>query len=169
MRLLAVRHAIAEDRALWAARGLDEAARPLTAAGRARFRKAARGLAAEVGQLDLVATSPLARAVQTAEILAAAAGAKRTIELPELAAGDDLPALLAWIAAQRKLAAVALVGHEPSLSLLCGWLLTGEERPLFALKKGGACLLEFGARVALRGAELRFLLAAGQLRRLARP
>jgi phosphohistidine phosphatase len=169
MRLLVVRHGIAEDRALWAARGLEEAARPLTPAGRARFRKAARGLAAEMGRLDLVATSPLARAVQTAEILAAAAGAGRTVELPELATGDDLPALLAWIGAQRKLTAVALVGHEPSLSLLASWLLTGEERPLFALKKGGACLLEFGTRVKPRGAELLFLLAAGQLRRLARP
>ena len=72
MRLLIVRHAIAEDRVAFAATGKDDDERPLTEEGRSRMEQGARGLRQLVPALDLVATSPLVRAVQTAEILAGA-------------------------------------------------------------------------------------------------
>src|SRR5512132_2307889 len=67
--LYLVRHGVAEERGdAWP----DDSKRPLTDDGMARMRKAARGLARLGVGLDLVLTSPLVRARQTAEILAGA-------------------------------------------------------------------------------------------------
>ena len=70
IRIYLVRHGIAvdhEDRG-----NLDDDDRPLTGKGRRRFRRTARAFARLGEPLDFIFTSPLARAVQTAEILAGA-------------------------------------------------------------------------------------------------
>ena len=66
MKVLLVRHAIALDRDT---PGISDDLRPLTEEGVLRFKKTARALA-ELVKADLVLTSPLLRAKQTAEILA---------------------------------------------------------------------------------------------------
>ena len=167
MQLLIVRHGIAHDRVAWTGEGFADDARPLTEEGERRVRKIARGLAAELATLDLIATSPLVRARATADLLAEAFAAAPVVELTELAPTAELRDLLPWLKAQRALPRVAVVGHEPHLSLLAGWLVTGREKALCELKKGGACLLELGARVAPGTASLVWLLSAGQARRLA--
>jgi len=168
MQLLVIRHAIAEDRAEWAATGEGDAARPLTSDGRRRMRRGARGLRRAVPRLGTLATSPLTRARDTAEIVAEAYGGVDPVLLPELTPGGD-PQLLV-----RRLRAldgdggpVAIVGHEPDLSGVVGWLLTGRVRSLLELKKGSACLLELpdDAEPA-GGATLLWALTPGQLRRL---
>jgi len=70
LRVLVVRHGVAEDPAAFAKSGRPDAARPLTKAGRRKMRQAARGLACLVPRLDRLATSPFARTVETAEIVA---------------------------------------------------------------------------------------------------
>src|SRR5438093_1192036 len=71
--LYLIRHAIAEERGeKWP----DDNKRPLTEEGIARMRKAAHGLARVGVTLDAVLTSPLVRARQTAEIVAAASDSK---------------------------------------------------------------------------------------------
>ena len=67
MKVLLVRHAIAVDRDT---PGISDHLRPLTEEGAARFRKTARSLA-DLLTPDLLLTSPLLRAKQTAEILSA--------------------------------------------------------------------------------------------------
>ena len=67
MELLLVRHAVAEARD--PRRWPDDRDRPLTQQGEARMRRAARGLGRVVPDVDLLFSSPLARAWQTAEIL----------------------------------------------------------------------------------------------------
>jgi phosphohistidine phosphatase SixA len=62
---------------------------------------------------------------------------------------------------------VAVVGHEPDLSGLVSWLLAGAARPLVALGKGAACLLEL-EKPAARTATLLWLLPPRGLRRLGR-
>jgi phosphohistidine phosphatase len=175
MRLLLVRHAIAVERAAWALRGRPEGDRPLTDTGRARFRKVAAGLQREVASLDRILVSPLRRAVETAALLGAAYGKVAPDVRDEIAPGAAAvasPAALAgWLAtavSAESAAAVALVGQEPQLSLLAGWLLTGEERSLFDLRKGGACLLELAGPPAAGTARLLWLLEPRQARRLAR-
>ncbi len=84
---------------------------------------------------------------------------------------DDAAAIGEWLATAvdaESAVAIALVGQEPQLSLLAGWLLTGEPRSLFDLRKGGACLLELTAPPAPGTARLLWLLEPRQARRLAR-
>ena len=175
MQLRLVRHAIAVERAAWALRGRADADRPLTETGKARFRKVAAGLQREVPALDRILSSPLRRAVETATLLGAAYGKLAADVREELAPGSpavaDPGTLAAWLGdaldAERSLA-VALVGQEPQLSRLAGWLLTGEARSLFDLRKGGACLLELAEAPAPRAARLLWLLEPRQARRIAR-
>ncbi|HEX7242015.1 MAG TPA: histidine phosphatase family protein, partial [Longimicrobiaceae bacterium] len=94
MQLLVVRHAIAEDREEFARTGADDSLRPLTPEGRRRMRRAARGLRRLVPRLGLLASSPLTRAAQTAQILAEAYGGTETATFPELEPGSHPAALV---------------------------------------------------------------------------
>lgn len=167
MELLVVRHAIAEDREEFARTGKPDAERPLTPEGRRRFVKGARGLRRLVPSLDLLATSGLARADETAELLAAAYDGLRIVRVAELAPDAGPAALLPWLRRQRRREAVGVVGHEPHLSALVEFLLAGRPSGFVELRKGGACLVSFAKAAAGGGGELRWLLTAGQLRRLA--
>jgi phosphohistidine phosphatase len=167
--LLVVRHAIAEDRDAAAARGLDDGDRPLTDEGRRRMERGARALARLVPEIGPIASSPLLRAWQTAEILRDALA-----EPPEVVACEALlpaaaPAeLVGWLARiVHRRAAVAVVGHEPHLGLAVSWLLAGDDRSFVRLKKGAACLVELPALPGPGSARLLWSLAPAQLRALA--
>jgi phosphohistidine phosphatase len=112
-----VRHADAVD----AAAGTSDAERPLSRRGLAQ----ARALAVEFGRLGLrverLATSPRLRARETAQ-LAFPSGPPATV-VEALAAGDP-EATLATLRATG-VGQVAAVGHEPFLSQLTAYLLTG--------------------------------------------
>jgi phosphohistidine phosphatase len=166
MELLVVRHAIAEEREVFARAGKDDAERPLTAAGRRKFERGARGLRRLAGSIDALATSALVRAVETGELLEAVYPGLRPARLPELSPETPPAVLLPWLRRQRARARVAIVGHEPHLSGLVEYLLVGRRAGFVTLRKGGACLLELGADPAPGRAELRWLLTAAQLRRL---
>jgi len=144
MKLLVIRHGVAEDRDAFAATGLPDAQRPLTDDGRRKMRGAARGLARVVPRIDVLAASPLVRAAQTAEIVAKAYGGgvqTRTVE--ELSPERRPDELLGWLRGHPLEATVAVVGHEPHLGFLAGWLLTGRNDSFVDFRKGGAVLLEF--------------------------
>lgn len=162
MRLLVVRHAIAFDREEW--QGADDE-RPLTDEGRKKMKRVARGLTRLVERLDLLGASPLVRAQQTAGIVAAAYGDLRITTVPALAPGEPPKALAHWLLGLRH-DTVAVVGHEPHLSGTVAWLLTGTERHVLELKKGGACLLDVPGEVVPGRATLLWALWPGQLRDL---
>jgi phosphohistidine phosphatase len=166
MRLLVIRHAIAEDRDEWAFSGKPDAERPLTRDGRDRMRRAADGIALEVPRLDLIATSPLVRAVQTAEIVADEYAGKELTVVNELSPECAPEALLPWLRSHEPDTTIAVVGHEPHLGFLVGWLLTGRHESFVELKKGAAVLLEFDDPPAAGNATLLWALQPGQLRRL---
>ncbi|HEY6004081.1 MAG TPA: histidine phosphatase family protein [Anaeromyxobacter sp.] len=168
MDLLVVRHAVAEEREAFAKTAKDDAERPLTAEGRRKFEKGARGLRRLVDSIDVLATSFLVRAVQTGEILEEAYGIDRPARLRELAPDADPSSLVPWLRRQRRRSLVAIVGHEPHLSAVVEYLLTGRRAQFVDLRKGGACLLSFGEAPRPGHAELRWLVTAGQLRRLGR-
>ena len=73
-----------------------------------------------------------------------------------------------WVATLDKDATVAIVGHEPHLSRLVAWLLTGKPSDFITMKKGGACLLEFEKGARQSGGTLAWLLRPSQLADLAR-
>ena len=131
MKLYLVRHGLAEERSPLVA---DEE-RPLTGKGKRRTREAFRGLA-RIARPERILSSPLVRAVETAEILARALGHDGFREEGSLAPGGDPHALLARLAREGG-ESVALVGHEPDLSELA-FLLAGR----IELKKAGVALIE---------------------------
>ncbi len=167
MQLLIVRHAIAEDREDFSQTGQPDDLRPLTPKGLRRMRQAARGLVSIVPHIDLLATSPLVRAVQTADVLAEAYGSPARETVDALAPDAAPNTLLTWLRRHRGQEIVAVVGHEPHLSTLTAWLLTGEDDSLIALKKGSATLLEFGRELKPGAATLLWALTPAHLRRLA--
>ncbi len=166
MQVLIVRHAIAEDRVAFAKTGQDDGERPLTVAGRVRMKHAAAGLRAVVPELTLIASSPLTRALETAEILAEAFGGPSVVQTPSLSPGGDPAAVVEWLRDHADATCVALVGHEPDLSELTAHLLLDTVTPFVQFKKGGACLLEFSGPVAAAQAVLRWLLQPKHLRTL---
>jgi phosphohistidine phosphatase len=166
MKLLLIRHAIAEEREDFARTGKDDHQRPLTDEGRKKMKQNARGLKTLVPKIDLLATSPLTRAAQTAAIVDSVYGDLEEVEIEELAPEASPEDFLRWLR-QQKAGTVAAVGHEPSISLILSWLLTGNERRFLSFRKGGAALMEFPDEPAPGTATLLWALAPSQLRRLA--
>lgn len=127
-----VRHAEAVERTP----EIREEHRYLTRRGRRRFRKAAKSLATLGISPDLILTSPLIRAVQTADILAEKLSYKRELTVAaQLAPGFRPEALDELLKLYPQAGEVALVGHEPDLGLVTQALL-GETESL-TLPKGG--------------------------------
>ena len=165
MKLLIIRHGPAGDSDTWEAEGRDDRLRPLTSEGKKQMRKAAAGLPALVRDVQLLATSPLTRAVQTAEIVATEYGCE-IVTLEALAPDRDPEDAVRWLRKQEPDLTVGLVGHEPHLSSLVGYLLTGKRASFLDLKKGGAGLLEMTAPLQPGGGALEWLLTPRALRRL---
>jgi phosphohistidine phosphatase len=166
MDLLVVRHAVAEEREQFAKTGHEDIERPLTKAGREKFERGARGLRRIVPSIDLVVTSTLVRAAQTAAILVKTFGGV-SMPIDALAPDEDPETLMPFLHKERRRAVVAVVGHEPHLSKLVAYLLSGSRTSFVDLKKGGACLIALGSDPQVGGGELLWLCTASQLRRLA--
>lgn len=165
MQLLLIRHAIAEDRFEFARTGKSDYYRPLTERGRDRMARGAAGLRTLVPRIDVLATSPLTRAVQTAEIVAAAYDGLRIERADSLASGDP-GAFLDWLGEAGSDDVVTAVGHEPHMSDWAAWMLTGGRHDFAVVKKGSAMLLEFPGALTPGTAWLHWFLAPAQLRRL---
>jgi phosphohistidine phosphatase len=165
MKLLLVRHGKAEDRSLFTFSAKKDALRALTESGRRDMRKATKGLRKIAPDIDLVATSPLVRARQTAEIVADIFGAPAPLEQSLLSPGSDPAALLDWLERQSA-DVVALVGHEPDLGQFACLLLSGKTASSLTFKKGACALIEFVAKPIPGRGTLSWLLQPGQLRKL---
>lgn len=113
MQLYFVRHATASSKTKWTA---DDDLRPLTSAGRLRFATACEALVgAGALQPDLIVTSPILRASQTAELLREILpGPAKLVEDERLGHGFDLAGLAAVLGEHPATSGVAIVGHNPS-------------------------------------------------------
>ena len=136
MRLLVIRHAHA---ALQTPQ-LQDADRPLTAEGERRFRAAARGLAQRVTP-DVLLSSPLLRARQTAAIASAAWGGLAATPERALASGG-VDGILGMLENQPPDATVAIIGHEPTVSMLVAQLTGAAAVEAVAFEPGSAALLD---------------------------
>jgi len=138
-----IRHGKAEDQ-----HPLGDGARALTAEGRREFRELAEILGDKPGLgLHTIATSPLVRAVQTAEILALACGVDEVPARPELHADHATGQSVAALARQLGPGS-ALVGHNPSLAEALQLMLGLPDTPSF--RKGAvAALLPSGPKWSL--------------------
>ncbi len=130
MELTIIRHAIAED-------GVDDAARPLSKKGKKRFEEVVKTLKKLDVRFDRILHSPKKRAVDTALMLHALCDGE--FQSTPLLAKEPSVELWELLNDGR----IAVVGHEPHLTKLMSWLITGEaEEGNFELKKGGVAQLE---------------------------
>lgn len=114
--------------------------RYLTEKGRKSAASLAGRLASHGLKSCLIVSSPLVRAVQTAQIAADTCGAKCTVEISGLLQpGGDIPELIQYLKSRTE-KNVMLVGHEPQLGALTAALLQQEDPVL--LKKSSCLILE---------------------------
>lgn len=143
MELLILRHAIAfpKDAKRWP----DDGERPLTPDGVKRARRAAAGLKRITTRPDLVLTSPLVRARDTAAIFAQAAHWPKAKACEALSPQGSPEGVLEALRQQaRKSDRVAVVGHQPHLGQLLALCLRGGARPeAFELRKSALVALRF--------------------------
>jgi phosphohistidine phosphatase len=129
--LFIVRHALAED----AGPGVSDFDRQLTPKGRRRFVRMVQRLVKRGMEVDLVATSPLVRCRETAELLAAELpGQPRVAIVDALAPGADWEAVVAWTVDQ-DVARVAWVGHAPCVGRLVA-VSIGDGSAAIRMQKG---------------------------------
>jgi phosphohistidine phosphatase len=149
MKLYVMRHGPAEDHA---DSGVD-ADRALTASGRDRVRAVAKVLVDAGESPAHIVTSPLVRAVQTAEIVALVTklfDRGGTVEVRRaLAPGGDASRLALGFASEQR-RRVLFVGHEPDLSTLVARLVGSFARSFDKAMVVGAHLPDDGARPTLR-------------------
>jgi phosphohistidine phosphatase len=158
--ILLVRHAIAEARGpAWP----DDTVRPLTKKGELRMREIARRLKALGEASDVVVTSPLKRAKDTALILMREWSSSSDVEeIDALAPGHTPAQTMAAVAEEITGDRIALVGHEPDLGQFAAWLLSAKQPLLF--KKGGVARVDLESLSRPREGQLIWLATPRLLR-----
>jgi phosphohistidine phosphatase len=135
--------------------------------------KNASGLKSFASRPSRLITSPLTRAMQTAEILQSYWRNLDPVTCEDLRPGSEPQEFCNWLNRTLKGDAdndstIVIVGHEPHLSKLVTWFMSGADEPQLELKKGGACLLEFKStrlhKVEKSGGRLAWLATPSLLR-----
>ena len=127
--------------------------RPLTKKGRKRFSRLVKKLARRGFEPSVVATSPLVRCRQTAEVIADRLGlVEGVVELDALRPESELDALVEWTN-QQAADVVAWVGHSPDVELLAAALL-GARDGAIRFAKGAVAAIDFERGVAVGDGEL---------------
>jgi len=163
MDLYIIRHAIAQE--LGEKNQFTDEKRTLTTEGRSRMREAAAGLVRLSAEVELILTSPLVRAVETAEIVADALKMKKhdVKQSPHLAPGASPDALFAEIK-NTATSSVALVGHQPDLGDIISRLVAGSGGIAVEMRKGGVCYVRITETIPKLRGTLVWLLTPKQLR-----
>lgn len=136
MQLILLRHGKAEPTSMD-----GDFSRALVEKGREQARKAAKLLRTAGALPDIVLTSPLLRARQTADEFCQTAGMPGAVTQSWLASGMHPETALRELAAFKDFKSVAIVGHEPDLSQLIRWIL-GANAGGIEMKKGALACLE---------------------------
>lgn len=160
MILYIMRHAEAVD----GSETLQDEWRYLTENGREAAKKVVASLASYGPKPRLTITSPLTRAVQTAEIAAEKACRKNVVVASELLLpGGDVSKLVTHLKGCRDAKRVMVVGHEPQLGLLVAALLGRSDEPI-SLKKGACVTLKLDLASDGRPAGFLWYLVPGRKR-----
>jgi phosphohistidine phosphatase len=137
-----MRHGLAATRG--GVRFSDDAQRPLVPEGKEKMREIAGGLKRMGFEVDWIVTSPLVRAVETAEIIAESLASTVPVEVCDaMRPGGSPEDLLAFLAKRPNFRRVLVVGHEPDLSELAARLIGAGGHANLAFKKGGCCMISF--------------------------
>ena len=162
VELYLIRHGLAAERG---DAYPDDSKRPLTSNGIARLRKQTRGLNALGIGFDMIVTSPLVRARQTADTIAQELKSKpAVVSSDSLAPAGTTAAVIQEIVKHQRKPRIALVGHEPNLGELAARLI-GARAPL-EFKKGGVCRIDFEVLPPKGVGQLRWFVTPKMLRAL---
>jgi phosphohistidine phosphatase len=162
MDCVLLRHGIAVERDEW--EGQDEG-RPLTKRGTKRVAQVADGLIRLDVQPTHVLSSPLIRAIETAEIVHSLLRVRSRVKIVDELLPDASPdRLLSILHDLPPESCVMCIGHEPQLGMAASVLLSGRASASFSLKKAGACLIELPIPVKPGRGVLRWWLTPSQLR-----
>lgn len=144
MKLILVRHAMAEDREEFFKRNIEDHLRPLTAKGKKKMFKVASEFSELIGEVDHIITSPFLRAKETADILHDVFPGAHVLEAAELVPQSPPQSFLKWLRSfQGSFKTIMAVGHEPQLSVFASFLLTGDAVSRIDFKKSGMLCFEF--------------------------
>jgi phosphohistidine phosphatase len=152
MDLYLIRHAEAEPKAR---AGKPDDERALTPEGHEQARALAEAFRGHGVALDVVVTSPLVRARQTAEAFQSFV---ETCEVSPLLALGVRPGKVARYLRNLGKERVALVGHNPDLSELAAWLI-GSRKAQIDIAKGGAAFITCDGDADKGAGTLHWLLA----------
>jgi phosphohistidine phosphatase len=149
MNLYLVRHGIAEDRIKLGLKFTSDSLRPLTIHGKKKFNKVFMKIKKLIGAIDLIVSSPLLRAQQTAKIVSIAYPQVKFMTANCLKPASSPSDFCRWAVAHIKdeNAQIVIVGHEPQLSILACWLLFGRKQSQIKIKKGGCLAIEIVGRI----------------------
>ncbi|MBI3837271.1 MAG: histidine phosphatase family protein [Planctomycetia bacterium] len=160
MRLYIVRHAFAGQHG--DPRYPDDALRPLTKKGRKRFRRVVETLGERGFAPTLVATSPLLRCRQTADlIIESILPRPKLAEQDALRPGGRLDELVAWSNAQGG-EETAWVGHAPDVDRLLAALVGGRDGAL-VFAKGAVAAIDFEEEIVIGQGEMRWFVTPKML------
>lgn len=167
MDLFVLRHGIAGTRGSPEYPNDDE--RPLTPKGVRRMVDQVRGLNTLDVSLDVILTSPLVRAAETAKIVHQGLdNPGQLVTSDTLKPTGDPERLIEKLAMNyTSSSSVMIVGHEPYLSGLVSLLVTGDPEPAIRLKKGALCKLRIFAARYGRCGWIEWALTPKQMSRLA--
>ncbi|OPX63662.1 MULTISPECIES: phosphohistidine phosphatase SixA [unclassified Methanoregula] len=160
MDVYILRHGKAED----TGPGMTDADRRLTKKGREEIAAAGRWMAAQGLRFDLIAASPLARAQETAAIVAGCLeGKERLVTWDILAPGGTPDKVCHEIGKLADPGAVLLVGHEPLLSALISRIIAGNEDAAIAMTKGALAKIRDFSMTTRPSGQLHWLVTAKQM------
>ncbi|MCX6683130.1 MAG: phosphohistidine phosphatase SixA [Methanoregula sp.] len=143
--------------------GPDDSKRALTGDGKKEIRKIGKWMRRKKFRFNVVATSPLTRASETAEIIARSLGQKKRLAVwEELAPGGDVDTICYHAAQYGEDAAVLLTGHEPLLSMLVSRIIAGNDTASLILAKGGLAKIRNYSFDKRPSGDLQWLLTPGQ-------
>jgi phosphohistidine phosphatase len=164
--LYIMRHGIAVMRTVTAM--IDDAKRPLTPEGKQKMRAIASGLVRMGLEVDWILSSPLVRAVETAEIVGEMLSTKPPLDFCDaLRPGGSPEALVSFLAKRSNRRRVLVIGHEPDLSNLATRLIGAGRNANMGFKKGGCCLITFNEFPPKSPGQLVWWLTPRILRKLA--
>lgn len=154
MDLIIVRHGIAEE-----GLGGSDFSRALTVDGRKGIERLSAFLKTHFGAVDLIVSSPLVRAVETASILSEGLADPTMLELDELhhsTGSSETIEALSRVSGDIK--SMIAVGHEPNLSSLISLALSGNSRSFVDVSRGSATHIQFQGKIGPGKGILKFVL-----------
>ena len=144
--------------------GSDDAARALTREGKKEVKRIAQWMKAQDFSFDIIATSPLQRALETATVIASELGQKDKLATwDELAPGGDPDTVCYKAAQQGNDTRVLVIGHEPGLSRLISMIISGNPDSPIIITKGGLAKIRNYSFATRPSGDLQWLLTPGQI------